>query len=126
MAKTNTTTAPATTNATATNKAQAIREYAKANPTAKPSEIAKALKAQGIDVGPGRVSGVLNNKSRGKGVSVDTIKLASAFVKQCNGKLAEAEKAIQQVGKFIEECGGADDALAALVSFKELSAAIGQ
>ncbi len=113
----------ATTNGTA-NKAQAIRDYAAANPTAKPSEISKALKSQGIDVEPGRVSGVLNAKGRGRGVSVDAIKLVSAFVKQFNGKLADAEQAIQKVGKFVEECGGADDALAALASFKELSAAL--
>jgi len=117
-----TTTAPATNGA---NKADAIRAFATANPNAKPSEIAKALSAQGVEVNASRVSTVLNNKRRSPGVSVDSIKLASAFVKQYGGKIAEAEEAIQKVGKFVEECGGSDEALAALASFKELSAALG-
>lgn len=50
------------------NKSAAIRDYAAANPLAKPREIAEALAAQGISVTPHIVSQVLYNaKKKGNG-----------------------------------------------------------
>jgi len=50
------------------NKSAAIREYAAANPSAKPREIAEALAAQGISVTSHIVSQVLYNaKKKGNG-----------------------------------------------------------
>jgi hypothetical protein len=128
MAKKNTTSqAPvvaANTTTNGANKADAIRQYHAANPTAKPTEIAKALSAQGIEVNASRVSTVLNGGKRRGGVQVETVKAAAAFVKAYGGKLESAVDAIKAVGSFVETCGSADDALAALEAYKELAAAV--
>ena len=53
-----------------TNKSAAIRDYAAANPAAKPREIAEALTAQGIPVTSHIVSQVLYNaKKKGGGTA---------------------------------------------------------
>lgn len=72
------------------------------------------------------VSQVLNGRrSAGKkGLDVNMIKSAAAFVKTYKGKITEAAAAIESVGEFVELCGSKDNALAALVSFQELSEAI--
>jgi len=117
MATRKSTTAPATV-----SKADAIRAYHKEHPDATPKEIAEALTKQGVEVNAGRVSGVLRGGS-GK-VDVETIKRAAAFAAGYNGKLDEAVSAIETVGKFVQECGGAEKAKAALEAYQAVAAAV--
>ena len=110
------------TTTTKANKAQAVRDYIGANPTAKPAEISKALKDQGVEVSAGRVSSLIQRaKPR---INVEQIKAAGAFVKSHGGKLSEARKAIEQVGSFVESSGSAAAALAALDAYQAVAEAV--
>lgn len=53
-------------NSSGVNKSQAIRDYYADNPTAKPIEVAEAMKAQGIDVNAQFVSTVKSNAKKSK------------------------------------------------------------
>ena len=107
------------------SKAEAIRQYKAAHPEAKAKEIAAALTQQGVEVTAGRVSSVLRGPSGRNKVDVETIRKASVFVQQYPGKLDEAVSAIEAVGQFIAECGGAEKAKAALEAFRAVSEAVG-
>lgn len=116
--------APATTTTPATvSKADAIRAYYKEHPELGPKDIAAALVKQGVDVTAGSVSGVLRTGMSRK-VDVDTIKRAAEFVGQYEGKLADAVKAIDAVGGFIESCGNAEKAKAALEAYETVVAVV--
>lgn len=123
MAKKNPSIAPAATTSTETkSKAQSIKEYAKANPNAKPAEIAKALTAAGIKVSSGRVANVLNRSK--PSINVEAIKSAAAFVKGYKGEVMEAAAAIESVGGFIDSCGSASAALLALEAYQAIAEAV--
>ena len=108
----------------AVSKAQAVRDYHAEHPELGPSEISEALTKKGVEVTAGRVSGVLRSgTSRGR-VDVDTIKRAAEFVGQYKGKLADAVKAIETVGGFVESCGGAEKAKAALEAYEAVVAVV--
>ncbi|PQO33169.1 hypothetical protein C5Y96_09930 [Blastopirellula marina] len=128
MAAKRTNTAANNANATdnnAPNKAEAIRQYHAENPNAGPSDIAKALKAKGVDVTASRVSTVLRPSSKKKGgLDVDTIKVAAEFAKQYEGSV-DAKAAIEKVGKFIDSCGSTEKALEALDAYHAVAEAIG-
>lgn len=124
-------TTPRTNNTTAApadiNKADAIRKYHAENPEAGPSAIAEALNAQGITVTASRVSTVLRGgkKSRKGGLDVDRLKIAADFAKSYEGSAEEAKAAIEKLAKFIDECGGASNALEALDAYQAVADAIG-
>lgn len=125
MAKKNT---PAVVAQSEVNRSEVIRKYKADHPNAGPSEIAKALAGEGLDVSSSLVSSVLNTgrrNGRSSGLSVETIKLAAEFVKAHKGKLEDAEASIKSVGTFIDSCGGADSALAALQSYRAVAEVIG-
>ncbi len=125
MAKKNT---PAAVAQTEVNRSEAIRKYKSDHPQAGPSEIAKALAGEGLDVSSSLVSSVLNTgrrNGRSGGLSVETIKLAAEFVKAHKGKLEDAEASIKSVGAYIDSCGGAEAALAALQSYRAVAEVIG-
>jgi hypothetical protein len=120
MAKRNTTTR--TNGNGGTSKAEAVRQYHKEHPDAGPKEIAEALTKKGVEVTAGRVSAVL--RSGGSKVDVDTIKRAAEFVANYKGSIKDALKAIETVGGFVEACGGADKAKAALEAYEAVAAAV--
>lgn len=119
MAKRSTTRSRKSTPATETvSKAEAVRRYHAEHPDAGPKEISEALAKKGVEVTAGRVSGVLRSGTSGNKVDVDTIKRAAEFVGSYKGKLADAVKAIETVGGFVEACGGAAKAKAALEAYE--------
>lgn len=126
MAKKNESTTNTTTTVVAepNNKAKAIRDYKAANPAAGPSEIAKALTAQGVEVNASRVSTVLKGGSGGSKVDVEQIKKAAEFLKGFGGKADDAKKAIMSVGGFVSECGSPEKAVAALDAYAALALAL--
>lgn len=114
----------AAANGSETNRSQLIRNYAAANPTATPKQIVESLTADGHDVSSSLVSSVLSRGGSSGKVDVDSIKTAAAFVKANGGKIADAKKAIEAVGTFIDECGSASKATAALDAYEALAAAL--
>lgn len=111
--QTNSTPAPTTT-----NKSDAIRAIAKANPEAKPKDIVALLAAQGVTVGTAHVASVL--KPKAPKIDTATVTLAAAFVKGFDGMIDEAGAMIEKVGEFVIKCGGPAKALAALNTYREL------
>lgn len=110
---------------TATNKADAIRQYHAEHPEAGPAAVAKALAEQGIEVNASRVSTVLRGGHGAKGgLNVDSIKLAAEFVKSSGMAPELAKDTIKAVGNFIDRCGGASKAVAAIEAFESVSAAL--
>jgi hypothetical protein len=105
------------------SKAEAVRRYHAEHPDEGPRAISEGLKKQGIDVTPGRVSGVLRQGSGGR-VDVETIKAAGAFVAGFDGSIDEAVASISTVGEFVEKCGGAQKAKTALEAFKGVGLAV--
>lgn len=121
------TTRRSTTTATSAdiNKAEAIRSYHAEHTDAGPSEIAKALGDQGIEVTASRVSTVLRGPRKSGGLDVDRLKVAADFAKAYDGSAAEAKEAIEKLGSFIEQCGGTKKALEALDAYQAVAEAIG-
>lgn len=115
--------------AAAPSKSDLIRDYHAKNPNAGPSEIAKALSTDTNKFSAALVGQVINGRANnGKaskgGLNVEMIKAASAFVKSYEGNIEDAAAAIESVGQFIDACGGSQEALQALTTFKDLTAAI--
>ncbi len=107
------------------NKAEAIRNYHAEHTDAGPSEIAKALGDQGIEVTASRVSTVLRGPRKSGGLDVDRLKIAADFAKSYDGSAADAKEAIEKLGSFIEQCGGTKKALEALDAYQAVAEAIG-
>jgi hypothetical protein len=93
----------------AVNKSQAIRDALAAHPEKSPSEIAEALKAQGLDVNAQYVSTIKSNaKAKGRKTVLKrkpgragnngfgTVAAALEFIRAAGG-LAEAKHALQTV-----------------------------
>ena len=59
-------------------------------------------------------------------VDVETVKLAAEFVGQYDGSIEDAVAAISTVGGFVEQCGGAAKAKAALEVYESVAAAVGK
>jgi len=106
------------------SKAEAIRQYKAEHPDLGPKEIAAALTKQGVEVTAGRVSAVLRSGTSRNRVDVDTIRRAAEFVTNYKGSIQDALKAIATVGQFVEQCGGADKAKAALEAYEAVAAAV--
>ncbi len=89
------------------SKSHAVREYMKAHPQAKPSEIVVALWQQGIEISRAYVSIIRGNSKKRRrarrravnevvekrGVGIPEIKAALGLIKVCGG-LAEAKEAL--------------------------------
>ena len=87
-------------------------------------EIGEPLTKQGVEVNPGRVSAVLGTGTSKGQVDVETVKLAADFVRQYDGSIKDAVAAIDTVGGFVEQCGGAAKAKAALEVLELVAAAV--
>ena len=93
------------------NKSVAIREYKASNPSAGPSEIAKALDASGISVTAAFVSTVLSNDRRKSRIGTHRSGSNDASVES----LIQAKKLVEQLGG-IAPAKAALDALAKLLA----------
>ena len=96
------------------NKSQAIRDYAKANPTAGPTAIVAALAEQGIQVTTAMASTVKSmakKKRRAK-------RAAAAGAKPASDKISVA--ALIQAKKMAAEMGGIEKAKEALAALAKL------
>ncbi len=85
------------------NKTKVVREYLKAHPRAKSSEIAEALAKQGITITAGHVSNIKSKSKKRRravkavvakrGVGIPEIKAALALLKAC-GTASAAKEAL--------------------------------
>ena len=98
------------------NKSQAIRDYAKANPKAGPTEISETLTKQGINVTPGLVSNVMAKAKKKRRTKKKVAPAAKPAVsdKVSLSTLVQAKNLADQMGG-IEK---AKDALAALAKLQ--------
>jgi hypothetical protein len=115
------------------NKSQAIRDYYKAHPEAKPKAVVEALAAQGVVVTPAFVSTIKStsiNKSpkpaKGKrgpkpGASVKAPKFAASkpVAAKSNGGVS-IDTLIKAKG-LVKELGGIENAMSALAALKRLA-----
>ena len=104
------------------SKAEAVRKAHEEHPQWTHKRISTELARVGVELTPGRVSAVLRGPSNDK-VDVGTIKQASEFARAFKD-IAAALKAIEQVGGFIDQCGGSQKAKAALETYQAVSAAV--
>lgn len=98
------------------SRSQLIRDYVAKNPTAKHTEIAKALESKGVKIG--LVNSVLRRTSQGGGINKEKIQAAAAFVKQYKGNVGTARKAVESVREFVDACHGINAALSALDTYQ--------
>lgn len=121
---TNTTASTSTAEVTK-SKADHIREYVAGNPGKTTKEIVAALKAQGVEVSTGQVNHTINAKPKQAKIDPSMVKAAAVLVKSDENLMIEEWAAmVEQVGKFVEECGGQEEALVALATYKELRLAV--
>ncbi len=83
------------------NKTQAVREYLKAHPRAKSSEIAEALNKRAIKISVGHVSNIRSKSKKRRravravvakrGVGISEVKAALALLKACGTAIAAKE-----------------------------------
>ncbi len=120
--------------AEAPNKSQAIREYYKANPKAKPKEVAAELKKKGITVSTAFVSTIRSNsknkktigkpgrppgkKSARRGRPVGAT--ASAGRGSRGGAQEVSIESLLKVKKMVEEIGGINETRTALSALERL------
>jgi len=116
--------APATSNGSAENRSEIIRQYKAAHADATTSQIVEALKKDGHDVSSSLVSSVLSRGSRGNKVDVNAIKEAATFIKGFKGGIDEARDSIKKVGDFVMSAGSVMEALAALDAYEALAVAL--
>ncbi len=116
------------------NKSQAIRDYYAANPSAKPMEVADAMKAEGIDVNAQFVSTVKSNSKKSKktgrrgrpaGVSAKSAGPAKKVGRPATAKanLSSGEVSLDSLinaKKLVEEMGGAENARNAISGLEQL------
>ncbi|TWT74934.1 hypothetical protein [Allorhodopirellula solitaria] len=116
------------------NKSQAIRDYYAANPTAKPMEVADAMKAQGIDVNAQFVSTVKSNSKKSKKTGRrgrppgSTAKKSSVAKKAGRPPASKAKANSDEVSldslinakRLVEEMGGVENARNALSVLEQL------
>ena len=94
------------------NKSEAVREYARANPAAKPREIAEALTAEGVPVSSHVVSQVLYNAKK-KGVM------------KKRGKKARRAKATAKAPRAAAKTRSSGDGMEQLLEAKRLADMVG-
>ncbi len=114
------------------NKSQAIRDYCEANPSAKPMEVAEAMKAQGIDVNAQFVSTVKSNSKKSKktgrrgrpaGVSAKQGAPAKKAGRPAASRSRNGELSLDSLinaKKLVEELGGVENARNAISVLEQL------
>jgi arginine repressor len=109
-----------------TNKTQAIVEFCKQNPTAKPKDIAEALEKQGIKVKPQYISSIrtkfgLTKRARRKGRAAAAAGAQEAkTAKATPRKAAVAYESLVEASKFVKSVGDVETARQALDAFAKL------
>ncbi|GIW92139.1 MAG: hypothetical protein KatS3mg110_0180 [Pirellulaceae bacterium] len=106
------------------NKTQAIVDFCKKNPKAKPREIADALKEQGIDVKPQYISSIrtkfgLTRRRRGRRAAAAAPAAAPA-PRATPRRAAVAYESLVEAKKFVRSVGDVQKAREALEAFANL------
>ncbi len=104
------------------NMSQIIRDYAQANPTLGPTQIAKDLEAQGHKAYPGLVSQALRGSKK---TGAKRGRKPGATKKTASKTTVVAEVSVQGIkatSEFVKLHGSADEAIASIRSFQKLSA----
>ncbi|WP_146679464.1 hypothetical protein [Pirellula sp. SH-Sr6A] len=115
------------------NKSQLIRDYAAANPGLGPTQIANALKEQGIDAYPALVIQALRKVNGSKSAKPKTAK-ANAVKKRGRPAKAKANKAagktsspatdysvLKDTAEFVKKCGSPEQAIESIKVFKQIA-----
>ncbi|XZE35298.1 hypothetical protein SH501x_000787 [Pirellulaceae bacterium SH501] len=116
------------------NKSQIIRDYAAANPGLGPTQIANALKEQGVDAYPALVIQALRGTKEGKGAAAKAprSKVAKKRGRPAKAKTAKAEKSVaaaspsdysilKDTAEFVKKCGSPENAMDAIKVFKQIA-----
>jgi len=101
------------------NKSQAIRDALEAHPKKSPSEIAEALKANGLDVNAQYVSTIKSN-AKVKGRKRKIVKRRKPAARASRNGLGPVGAALE----FIRAAGGLDEAKHALQTVEEIRQAV--
>ena len=102
------------------NKSEAIRDYYKANPQAKPKEVASELKKKGIQVTPAFVSTIRSTSKKKNGVIGRPGRPVGSTTKRSNGEVSY--ESLLQAKKIVDQMGGIDEARNALTALENLIA----
>lgn len=115
------------------NKSQLIRDYAAANPGLGPTQIANALKEQGIDAYPALVIQALRKTTGAKSAKPKTAK-AKAVKKRGRPAKAKTAKAtgkasstttdysiLKDTAEFVKKCGSPEQAIESIKVFKHIA-----
>ncbi|MEO1615239.1 MAG: hypothetical protein AAFV88_05280 [Planctomycetota bacterium] len=111
------------------SKSQAIRDYMKANPKAKPKDVAEALTAKGYDVKPNYVSMIKfqskkkpagGTKRRGRPAGSTTTRKPAAAKKTAASSDTVSVDSLVKAKELIEAVG-IDEARAALAALERLA-----
>jgi hypothetical protein len=104
------------------NKSELIREYFKSNPTAGPSDVARAVTEQGYPVSPAHVNqalrGIRKKRKKGRGRPIGSKNKSSVSL------ASSGKRAIDQLtlaADFCKACGGVDTAIGVLSSLKHIA-----
>lgn len=111
------------------NKSEAIRNYVQENPDAKPKEIVEALAKLGLEATPAYVSTIKTKMKSGDGGSTTTSsskgrgRKASTATATSNGNGASQTSVDQlvQARKFVDACGGLEQAQSALKGYVQVA-----
>ncbi len=115
----------------APNKSQAIREYYKAHPKAKPKEVASELKKKGINVSTAFVSTIRSNSKRKKTIgkpgrppgkkSVRRGRpVGSGGSRTARGGQEVSIESLLKIKRMVEEMGGINETRTALTALEKL------
>lgn len=116
------------------NKSQIIRDYAAANPGLGPTQIANALKEQGINAYPALVIQALRGAKERKssGAKSTSTKVAKKRGRPAKAKTVKAAKSsasasatdysiLKDTAEFVKKCGGAENAVEAIKIYKQIA-----
>lgn len=116
------------------NKSQIIRDYAAANPGLGPTQIANALKEQGINAYPALVIQALRGTKEGKSSKAKTTqpKVAKKRGRPAKAKSVKAAKSsasapandysiLKDTAEFVKKCGSAENAVEAIKIYKQIA-----
>lgn len=106
------------------NMSQIIRDYAQANTTLGPTQIAKDLEAQGHKAYPALVSQALRgSKKKRKGAKRGRKPGATKTTSKAKAVGSDVNvQGIKAISDFVKLHGSADEAIASIRSFQKLSA----
>ena len=109
------------------NKSQAIRDYYKANPKAKPKEVAAELKKKGINVSTAFVSTIRSNSKKkkvigkpGRPPGKKTLRRGRPLGSSSAGTQEVSIESLLRVKEMVEEMGGINETRTALTALEKL------